>query len=53
MAIAKIGPDCPGPRLHATDRVTRAGGIPVYARCVLTALPSARTVALATATFAR
>lgn len=41
-----------GERIRAEAEVTRAGRSLIFARCTLTALPAARPVALATATFA-
>ena len=42
-----------GEAIEARAEVTRMGRTMVFARCTLTALPSSKPVALATATFAR
>lgn len=42
-----------GDSITATAEVTRAGRSMIFTRCTLTALPAGKTVAMATATFAR
>lgn len=42
-----------GDAIEATAEITRMGRTMVFARCTLSALPSGKAVALATATFAR